>query len=469
LDKPIENKRIAILGGGITGLTLCWELTRLGFAVDLFEADATVGGLAATFKWDGFNFDYGPHEFCTDNPELTSMLQEILGEDYLVRQRRSCQYFMGSELQYPFSITGLVQCLGIGFLARVGMEILAGRLKSMFWQEEDYSFRSWTYSRFGKSLYETYFGPYTEKVWGLPPELLDPRVASNRISISSVFDYLYQYVQFIFKHENYANPHSPMKSHFIYARNGMGTLCEKLAEAATRRGANIHLNSRITAMRVQDNRISSIEVNGDSFSDFDLVVNTLPLTLQLELLGFRMPKLIQFRSMAFVMLQAPIEKMRDWLWIYFPDPDVIFQRVTEFQGFNAEMCPPGSTGLCAEISYFPEQEIGRMSDEELVARTVSDLKRTGFLPPDIECRGVVRRTNYAYPIQYFGFIEWVAMMMKPLSEFENLIITGRQALYKYCNMNECMEMALDVAHAVAQGQTRFEYSAASHWKGAGKA
>ena len=35
---------IAIIGGGISGLTLAWYLQRAGVAYDLYEADARPGG-----------------------------------------------------------------------------------------------------------------------------------------------------------------------------------------------------------------------------------------------------------------------------------------------------------------------------------------------------------------------------------------------------------------------------------------
>ncbi|MFH1539269.1 MAG: FAD-dependent oxidoreductase [bacterium] len=461
------REKVAILGGGITGLTLADALSGRGYSVELFEAAAGVGGLASTVEWDGFRFDHGPHEFCTDNPELIGIAKDVLGEDYILKERKACQYFRGSEIAYPFAFTDLLKCVGVRMLSRTAAEVFLGRLKNIMWQQEDFSFRKWTESRYGKTLYAELFEPYTKKVWGVDPEKLDPRTASKRITFNSIFDYIYQYFLLRFKREQSRNPHSPMRWNFIYAQRGIGTLCDRLAGRARAHGARIHLESRVTGMELKGDNVKAIEVDGEPFSDFDLIVSTLPLTTQLEMLNYRMPQLIRFRSMAFVFLKVPLEKMRDWLWTYFPDPGTIFQRTVEFGRFDAGMCPPGHTGLCAEISYFPEDEIGRMTDKELVERTIGDLKRDGFLPDNITCEGMVRRTDYAYPIQFNGYIEWVSMMMEPIAKIENLIITGRQALYKYCNMNECMEMALEVADGIATGNQEKGYSSSSGWKGAG--
>ena len=43
----------------------------------------------------------------------------------------------------------------------------------------DYSFEHWVMNRFGSTMYKLYFKPYTEKVWGIDPSMLDPRTASE--------------------------------------------------------------------------------------------------------------------------------------------------------------------------------------------------------------------------------------------------------------------------------------------------
>src|ERR1051326_7071893 len=53
--------KIAIFGGGMTGLVSARELARAGHEVHVFEATDRVGGLAKTYKDpDGFTYDNGP-------------------------------------------------------------------------------------------------------------------------------------------------------------------------------------------------------------------------------------------------------------------------------------------------------------------------------------------------------------------------------------------------------------------------
>ena len=42
--------RVAIVGGGLTGLSAAYELTKSSFEVELFEAESELGGLAEVFQ-----------------------------------------------------------------------------------------------------------------------------------------------------------------------------------------------------------------------------------------------------------------------------------------------------------------------------------------------------------------------------------------------------------------------------------
>ncbi|MBV9241551.1 MAG: protoporphyrinogen oxidase, partial [Acidobacteria bacterium] len=55
------NKRVAIIGGGISGLTTAFLLTRKGVDVTLYEASDKVGGNIQTIERDGYIIEQGPN------------------------------------------------------------------------------------------------------------------------------------------------------------------------------------------------------------------------------------------------------------------------------------------------------------------------------------------------------------------------------------------------------------------------
>ena len=69
--------RVAIVGGGIAGVTAAWQLARLNVAdVTLFEASTRLGGTVETVHRDGFTIECGPDGWVSEKP----WAQELAGE-----------------------------------------------------------------------------------------------------------------------------------------------------------------------------------------------------------------------------------------------------------------------------------------------------------------------------------------------------------------------------------------------------
>jgi len=72
--------RLAVVGGGVSGLTAAYRLRRSYGAdalIDLYEADRQVGGLLATRDVAGVPMDVGAEAFIVRRPEATALLAEL--------------------------------------------------------------------------------------------------------------------------------------------------------------------------------------------------------------------------------------------------------------------------------------------------------------------------------------------------------------------------------------------------------
>lgn len=86
-------RRIAVVGGGITGLSAAWALRReaasrgVAAAIELFESRMSVGGVLQTLHADGLVMEQGPDCFISTKPAALELCRELGLEDELIATR----------------------------------------------------------------------------------------------------------------------------------------------------------------------------------------------------------------------------------------------------------------------------------------------------------------------------------------------------------------------------------------------
>lgn len=73
----LGRQRIAVVGGGLTGLTAAWRLQSAGFDVKVFEKDGFVGGRTRSIRKDGFIFDVGAITMLPTYTRTCALIEEL--------------------------------------------------------------------------------------------------------------------------------------------------------------------------------------------------------------------------------------------------------------------------------------------------------------------------------------------------------------------------------------------------------
>ncbi len=74
MPSPASPARVAVLGGGITGLTAAWELARAGFEPLVFEKSSRVGGAIGAVKSDGWLHELGPNTLLEGSADVAAFI-----------------------------------------------------------------------------------------------------------------------------------------------------------------------------------------------------------------------------------------------------------------------------------------------------------------------------------------------------------------------------------------------------------
>ena len=161
---------IVVLGGGPCGLSCAWELATQGWDVVVLERETHPGGLCATNNFGEYRFDLGGHRFLSHNEDLTRRVLDLMGDDMLIPERKSVVMHSGKRFSYPLSTPNLIKNLGLGLNLRALMGYAAELIRRRIAPRNESHFEGWVTARFGRPLYDRFFGPYTEKLWGIPPK-----------------------------------------------------------------------------------------------------------------------------------------------------------------------------------------------------------------------------------------------------------------------------------------------------------
>jgi oxygen-dependent protoporphyrinogen oxidase len=93
-------KPVAIVGGGITGLTAAFRLRQKDIPVTLYEASDRLGGVIQTLRRDGYLAEFGPNTILETSPKVAALVEDAglagrrlysdpaANNRYLVRDRR---------------------------------------------------------------------------------------------------------------------------------------------------------------------------------------------------------------------------------------------------------------------------------------------------------------------------------------------------------------------------------------------
>lgn len=452
---------LVVLGGGPAGLAAAWEASLADKSVLVVEREPVLGGLCATVEREGFRFDLGGHRIVSKRATLVERVRELLGPALEERSRKSVIWLDGQRFSYPLVAGELVRQLPLKTLAQASAdyakEWAVGALHRS--PREDGHFEHWVVRRFGRTLYDLFFGPYTEKLWGIPATQLSADWAAQRISLLNLADVAARLSGI--RHggaRTYAR-------RYLYPTGGIGVLFERLAALLKSRGVWFVTGTvaRKFSLNSQTNRVTAVELFDQKQSATvacDGVVSTVPLGALSELLqpGDQQVQAIsrgmRHRGMRFlnVMINRP-GPMLNATWMYVSDPKLPMTRVQEPAERSPSMTPAGYSSLMIEFPCDRGDWISQMDDESLLKITIPSMKLLGIHCAMTDVRDVFSSyAPYAYPMYSLTYRSGRDALLNTVDTWRNVWSVGRQGLFRYVFMDTAMEMGFAAAREFIRGE-----------------
>jgi protoporphyrinogen oxidase len=414
----------------------------------VIEREPMVGGLCATHEQDGWRFDLGGHRFVSGDAALSRRLEQLLGDDLLVCERQSVVLHEGRRFRYPLEAVDLVRSLGVRENTRALAGWAAARARAHLWPPEERSFEEWVVSRFGRPLYDTFFGPYTHKLWGIHPSLISADWAQERISLLDLQDVALRLLGL---------RRTPVRTYarrYRYPRLGMGQLYRAIADEVRARGGEVLTGMRVVGLDLAGERVSAVLVQGPRGPEripAGEILSTLPLPAISRMLRPDAPSALEsarrrlrFRALAFVNLMLRRRNFSENTWMYIASGDLTMSRIQEPKRRSRWMAPEGRTSLMLEVPCDVGDGTWGASDRDLRARMLSELDVLGFHVSDVLSSFVVR-VAHGYPVYHLGYERDRQALLADVASFVNVRTAGRQGLFRYVFMDAAMQMGMKAA------------------------
>ena len=227
-------KRVAIVGGGVSGLSAAYFLARRGIPSTLFESRPRLGGLVRTDRAHGCLVEAGPDSWLAEKRWMRRLAEELgLGDRILGSNDGSRRTFVarkGRLVALPDSMRLLVpakpwqvattRLLGPAAKARMALEWFRRPV-----EREDRTVAEFVRDHFGGEAVEYLAQPMTAGVYGAPPENLSARRVLPRF-----VEYERRYGSVL--RGAFRNRRPPAGPRFLTLRDGMASLTGALERRA---------------------------------------------------------------------------------------------------------------------------------------------------------------------------------------------------------------------------------------------
>jgi len=497
------NKTAIIIGAGPAGLTAAYEMRKTMPEIDVIVVEATnrIGGISTTIEYKGNRMDIGGHRFFSKSKAVNELWNEmmplqnkgakddlILGADkefpaagadpektnlvMLIRNRVSRIFYRRRFFDYPISIKpatfinmGFVNTLKAGFSYFV----------SAFKKRPENSLEDFYINRFGRQLYSMFFEDYTEKVWGVHPSKLSPSWGSQRVKELSILAILKEILLKIFV-PNRETKQTSLIERFHYPKFGPGQLWETMADKATRLGATIRMNTKVTGINIEGKTTKYVVLEHDGKTETlpcDYLLSTMAIKDLIAAIGNTAPEEVHktasalpYRDFITVGLLVKRLKLKNETkiktvsnivpdcWIYIQERDVRIGRLQIFNNWSPYMVADLENTVWIGLEYFSNEgdDLWSMDEKSFIEFAINELVKIQIIDREDILDACQVKYPKAYPA-YFGSYDNFDVVRQYLDTIGNLFCLGRNGQHRYNNMDHSMLTAIEAVNLLKTGNT----------------
>ena len=431
----VNTENFHIVGSGISGLVLAYELAKKGRNVRIYESLNYCGGLTRTENVNGVLYDCGPHLFHTNNPEIREYWKHLIKDSIKTPKLYGANSIDNKIYEYPISIESLNNQFDKDQIKIIKSE-LKNLDKKLLKNSKNYS--EYVKNLAGNFLSSKFFKKYPEKLWGIPTNKLSAKFAPRRIEIRS-------------KKRPF---HSGKGKWAGVIDGGCGLLANEIEKKLNGLGVYIeygmHLSKFTTTQVDHKNKyknIKKLSFKGNKeivINENDKIISTIPITDLAKVLKIKNRLWNRSLKIACILLNKKISLPGNYDWLYFDDKS-IFHRITMQNSFSEVGIPKGASVLSCEIAYNNNDSIDKMSKKKIIDQTIETLIKKNIFDKSNILETHLIDAKSVYPGIFVGYETELSKLKGKLSFINNLYSHGALAEYEYADTQVLTAKSIDLA------------------------
>lgn len=240
---------VAIVGGGVTGLTAAFRLRQRGIPSVVYESGPRLGGPVHTTERDGYLAEDGPNTLLETSPKLRQLIDDVGLKDQCLTSDPAAnrRYIVrgGRLLAVPDSLPGWITTPLFSFGAK--LNVLGELLRPRGRAGVEESVADFVRRRLGQEFLDYAINPFVGGVYAGNPERLSVREAFPKLhQVETRYRSLFL-GQMLGARERRRSGETPKdRAPKLSFRHGLGALVTALGREL---GAAVRLDSPVTALR----------------------------------------------------------------------------------------------------------------------------------------------------------------------------------------------------------------------------
>ncbi len=356
--------RVAVIGGGFTGLSAAKKLLEAGYEVDIYDKGNRLGGLANSINIENTKLEIFYHHIFTSDHEIQDLIKELGLEKDLQWLESKMGFFVENKIYEFGTPVSLLKFKPLKLIDKIrfGLSVIRLQLITDWIPLEKITAKEWLIKNAGLNAYKICWEPLLTSKFGDKHDTISMAWFWGKIKLRGS-----------------TRSEAKTKEQLGYMIGSFEKLGDKLVQKVESSGAKIYLNSNIESIMSVENSIH-IRLANRSVVEYDKVLVTVPLPIVPKIVK-GLPKKyineinkIEYTSVICTILTLN-KPFSDIYWLNVGDTSIPFGGLIEHTNMVKDPNYNNKNILYISNYTLSNDPLNKASDEKVMSEYIKHLKK----------------------------------------------------------------------------------------------